>query len=89
VTFLVTKHELPTTDTIDDSMLADLFHRLSDEGQRLMMSALGAGSLYDLPFVQLLEQASLPQKAAASEAGLRALDSELLKRHGGEDRSLS
>jgi len=65
---------LARMESSDDSMLIDLFDRLNDEGRRLMTAELFAGAFSHVPFVQLLEQASLPQKAAASKAGLRALD---------------
>ena len=58
----------------DDSVLIDLFDRLNDEGRRSMMAALCAGSVLDLRFLHLLDHASLAKRAAASKAGLRALD---------------
>jgi len=70
-------------ESFDDSMLIGLFDRLNDEGRRLMTAELFGGVFGDVPFVQLLEQASLPQKAAAAKAGLRALDDEFRKRYRG------
>jgi len=58
----------------DDSVLINLFDRLNDEGRRSMIAALCAGSVLDLRFLHLLDDSSLAQRAAASQAGLRALD---------------
>jgi hypothetical protein len=69
-------------ESFDDSMLIDLFDRLNDEGRRLMTAELFAGAFGDVPFSQLLEHASLPQKAAASKAGLRALDVQHRRKSG-------